>query len=207
MNYLFLLLFVQWLLITGIVSLFKYHNPSNLWLESSGSLAWIYVLCALNLVIISFIVFPATRYIYPINLAMLTLFTLLVAFLFSYIEVFYPNDAVLMALGCACGVCLVFALFFCQHKYSFTICRGLLLSGVIDLIVLVTFYLLVHVIILEIVYAAVAVSIYSSYLVFNTREILEEKSKFNIQLDNYILGAIHMNLDFIFITLEKIAGR
>ncbi|KAH9948662.1 UPF0005-domain-containing protein [Amylocystis lapponica] len=133
------------------------------------------------------------RHSHPLNLALLSTFTLLEAFALGVTVAFFDNVIVLQALLITLGVFLGLTLFTFQSKYDFSGMGPWLFGGLIALMMtgLVGAFLpFGHT--MDLVYAMGGTLLFSGYVVYDTYVITKRLSP-----DEYIMAAISLYLDFI----------
>ncbi|EPQ57002.1 UPF0005-domain-containing protein [Gloeophyllum trabeum ATCC 11539] len=133
------------------------------------------------------------RHSHPLNLVLLSTFTVMEAFTLGVTVAFYDNIIVLQALLITLGVFLGLTLFTLQSKYDFSGLGPWLFGGLIALLMTG----LVGIFIpfsrtMDIVFAVGGCLIFSGYIVYDTYLINSRLSP-----DEFILGAISLYLDFI----------
>jgi len=133
------------------------------------------------------------RHSHPLNLVLLSAFTLLEAFTLGIVMSFYENVIILQALIITLGVFLGLTLFTMQSKYDFSGMGPWLFGGLVALLMTG----LVGIFIpfgktMDLIYAIGGCLIFSGYIVFDTYQITNKLSP-----DEFILGAISLYLDFI----------
>jgi len=133
------------------------------------------------------------RHSHPLNIGLLSLFTVLEAFTLGVVMTFYDNTIILQALLITTGVFLGLTLFTFQSKYDFSGMGPWLFGGLIALMMTG----LVGVFIpfgktMDLVYAIGGTLLFSGYIVYDTYLINSRLSP-----DEYIMGAISLYLDFI----------
>ncbi|KAA1471837.1 UPF0005-domain-containing protein [Dentipellis sp. KUC8613] len=133
------------------------------------------------------------RHSHPLNIVLLTFFTLLEAFTLGVVTAFYNNTVVLQALLITTGVFLGLTLFTFQSKYDFSGMGPWLFGGLIALLMTG----LVGIIFpfgktMDLVFAIGGTLLFSGYIVYDTYIINARLSP-----DEYIMGAISLYLDFI----------
>ncbi|KAI0063489.1 UPF0005-domain-containing protein [Artomyces pyxidatus] len=133
------------------------------------------------------------RHSHPLNIGLLSLFTVMEAFTLGVVTAFYDNTIVLQALLITTGVFLGLTLFTLQSKYDFSGLGPWLFGGLIALLMTG----LVGVFIpfgstMDLIYAIGGTLLFSGYVVYDTYLINSRLSP-----DEYIMGAISLYLDFI----------
>jgi len=173
-------------IVGGVIS----HSPSAIfWVQTH---VWaFYIPLFGTLVTLGFLYWK--RHSHPLNLALLSLFTVLEAFTLGVTLAFFDTVVVLQALLITLGVFLGLTLFTFQSKYDFSGMGPWLFGGLIALMMTG----LVGVFIpfssgLDLAYAIGGTLLFSGYIVYDTYMINKRLSP-----DEYIMAAISLYLDFI----------
>jgi len=133
------------------------------------------------------------RHSHPLNLVLLSTFTLLESFAIGIAISFYDQQVVLQALLITLGVFLGLTLFTMQSKYDFSGMGPFLFAGLLVLIFSgAVSMLLPFSSTTELVYGIGGALLFSGYVVYDTYTITKRLSP-----DEYIMGAISLYLDFI----------
>jgi len=133
------------------------------------------------------------RHSHPLNLFLLTSFTLLEAFTLGVVVAFYDNNIVIQALLITLGVFLGLTLFTFQSKYDFSGLGPWLFGGLIALVMTGFVGIFVpfgHT--MDLIYSLFGTLLFAGYVVYDTYQINKRLSP-----DEYIMGAISLYLDFI----------
>jgi hypothetical protein len=133
------------------------------------------------------------RHSHPLNLVLLSTFTLMEAFTLGVVVAFFDNAIVLQALVITLGVFLGLTLFTFQSKYDFSGMGPFLFGGLMALVVTG----MVGIFIpfgrtMDLVFALGGCVLFSGYIVYDTYLINKRLSP-----DEFIMGAISLYLDFI----------
>ncbi|KAF8840688.1 UPF0005-domain-containing protein [Paxillus ammoniavirescens] len=133
------------------------------------------------------------RHSHPLNLVLLSTFTIMEAFTLGVLTAFFDNIIVLQALLITLGVFLGLTLFTLQSKYDFSGLGPWLFGALVALVMTG----LVGVFIpfsqtMDLIYAIGGCLIFSGYIVYDTFIITKRLSP-----DEYIMGAISLYLDFV----------
>lgn len=133
------------------------------------------------------------RHSHPLNLVLLSTFTVMEAFTLGVITAFADQTIVLQALLITLGIFLGLTMFTLQSKYDFSGMGPWLFGGLIALLMTG----LVGVFIpfsktMDLLYAIGGSLLFSGYIVYDTYVITKKLSP-----DEFIMGAISLYLDFI----------
>jgi len=183
------ILFVQ-ILATTIVGGILSQSPSAvLWVQAHP---WSYYLPMFG-VFINLGLLYWKRHEHPINLILLSTFTLLEAFTLGILCAYFDNTIVIQALLITLGVFLGLTIFTFQSKYDFSGLGPWLFGGLIALCmtgivgIFIPFSRTI-----DLLYAIGGTIIFSGYIVYDTYLINGRLSP-----DEYIMAAISLYLDFI----------
>lgn len=137
----------------------------------------------------------------PWNYLLLFLFTITEAYMVSAITTQYDPTTVFIAAVLTAAVVIALTIYACTTKTDFTVCGGLLFAACMVLFVGSIIGIFYKNKIYQIILAAVAVLIFSIYLVYDTQLIMGNKeNKFSI--DDYIVAAMMLYIDIIRLFLE-----
>ncbi|KAI0339853.1 UPF0005-domain-containing protein [Trametopsis cervina] len=133
------------------------------------------------------------RHSHPLNLVLLSTFTLMEAFTLGVMVAFFDNVIVLQALLITLGVFIGLTLFTFQSKYDFTGMGPWLFGGLVAMMMtgLVGAFFPFNST-MELLYSIGGTLLFSGYVVYDTHVITKKLSP-----DEYIMGAISLYLDFI----------
>uniref|UniRef100_A0A1A9VBI9 Uncharacterized protein n=1 Tax=Glossina austeni TaxID=7395 RepID=A0A1A9VBI9_GLOAU len=168
----YLTLFMQLLLTSGIVAIFVFVDAVAFYVHEHYYLKWI----AFGLVIVLTIILiccDSIRRSSPTNYVCLLLFTLCYGFLLGIMASLYAPDEVLISLGITGAVVLALTLFAMQKKIDFTplYCIMLIISVVFLLFAIIGVFFFRYRI-LRIVIAAIGVTLFSIWLIIDTQMIM-----------------------------------
>ncbi|KAG2054866.1 UPF0005-domain-containing protein [Suillus hirtellus] len=133
------------------------------------------------------------RHSHPLNLVLLSTFTVMEAFTLGVVTAFFDNIIVLQALLITLGVFFGLTLFTFQSKYDFSGLGPWLFGGVVALLVtgMVGIFIPFGTT-MDIIFAIGGCLIFSGYIVYDTYNINKRLSP-----DEFIMGSISLYLDFI----------
>ncbi|KAK6181690.1 hypothetical protein SNE40_009497 [Patella caerulea] len=202
------ILCVQLIVTMCIMSLFLFVEPIKIY---SVHNPWIWYL-AIVLTFVSLIALaccPNVRRQYPLNMILLSVFTICEGVLLGAVASHYQQDAVLMAVGITAVVSLGLTIFAFQTKWDFTMMGGMLF---IFVIVLFCFGIMAAIIqdrILTLVYSSLGALLFCAYLVFDTQMMMGGKHKYSLSPEEYVFAALNLYLDIInlFLFILSIIGN
>jgi len=201
------ILCLQLLVSIGIVCIFIFHKPSKNYVRKHPGT--FYAAWGVTLVImIAIACFEKPRRKFPLNLALLGLFTLAEGYLLGVISAFYKRDEVLMAMGIVAVVSLAITIFAFQTKYDFTMMGGCLFVGLIVLLCFGFLSIFFYSRIVSLIYACLGALIFAMYLVFDTQIMMGGGKAYSISPEEYIFAALNLYIDIVtlFIYILSIIG-
>jgi FtsH-binding integral membrane protein len=175
---------------TTIVSGFLSQSESAIfWLQMHSWAVWTPLIA--TFVVLGLLFWK--RHSHPLNLVLLSAFTLLEAFSLGLVVSFYDNVVVLQALIITVGVFLGLTLFTFQSKYDFSGMGPFLFGGLIALCATgVVGFFIPFSRTFDLILAIGGCLLFSGYIVYDTYMINNRLSP-----DEYIMGSISLYLDFI----------
>ncbi|KAG8956293.1 hypothetical protein FRC04_004373 [Tulasnella sp. 424] len=182
------ILFAQ-IFATTVVSAYMQYTNASVWIQNN---IWAFYTAMVG----SFVTLGLVwwkRHSHPINLVLLSAFTLFEAFTIGLVVGFYDQTVVLQALVITMGVFLGLTLWTMQSKYDFSGMGTWLFGGL--LILLVTGIVGMFIPFgktMDLIYALGGTLLFSGYIVYDTFLIMKKLSP-----DESILAAITLYLDFI----------
>ncbi|XP_066300979.1 protein lifeguard 2-like [Branchiostoma lanceolatum] len=197
----YLVLTAQLLVTFGFVCIFKFVPEVHMFARQNPGLYWagyaVFIVTYFALVCC-----PTVRRKYPMNVIMLSLFTLAMSYMVGIITSYYDIYSVLMAVGITCLVCFGVSLFAMQTKYDFTGCGGFLFVGVLVLFIfgLIAVITFPWVPILQTVYAGLGALLFALFLAYDTQLVVGGK-RHELSPEEYIAGALQLYLDIVYIFL------
>lgn len=185
----YLVLAIQLLATTGIGAALSMNDSARIYVQTHAWTFWTSFIGS----ILSMVALFAMRQRYPINIALLSLFTAFEACAVGGIVTFYDTRVVLQALAITTLVFLGLTLFAMQTKYDFTSMAGVLYTVLLAFffIGLVQFFLPFSRT-LDMVYAGVGTLLFSAYILYDTQMICKKLSP-----DEWVLGVVSLYLDVI----------
>ncbi|KIO22850.1 hypothetical protein M407DRAFT_245014 [Tulasnella calospora MUT 4182] len=182
------ILFAQ-LLATTVVSGYMQYTNASVWIQNN---LWAFYTAMIG----SFVTLGLVwwkRHSHPINLVLLSAFTLCEAFTVGLVVGFYDQIVVLQALVITMGVFLGLTLWTMQSKYDFTGMGTFLFGGL--LVLCLTGIVGIFIPFgktMDLIYALGGTLLFSGYIVYDTFLIMKKLSP-----DESIMAAINLYLDFI----------
>ncbi|CAL8335895.1 unnamed protein product [Lota lota] len=195
------ILLIQLLVTVAIVSLFTFSGSVRFYIQTHP-----------GLYMASYLTFFATyialtccgdlRRKYPMNLVLLTIFTLSMASMMGFMSSFYNTKSVVLCLGITALVCLSVTLFSFHSKFDFTSCQGVLFAlCVVMLLCAISLSIVVpfgYVPWLHAVYAVIGAILFTLFLAFDTQLLLGNK-RYSMSPEEYIFATLNLYLDIVYL--------
>jgi len=141
----------------------------------------------------------------PTNYILLFTFTLCEAYAISAVCKAYADrgqaDLVMIALGLTVGMTFALTLYAMTTKSDMTTLGGTLFACLIGLLFFSFLALFTHLKWVQIIISVLTIICFGVYLVFDTQLIMGGK-RFQLEIDDYIIGALQLYLDIIILFLE-----
>lgn len=144
----------------------------------------------------------------PLNYVLLGFFTLCEAYLVAFIASWYEPETVLAAAGGTAGITLAISIYAWTTKSDFTIFGPMLLVVGFTFCIM-SIFAFTFGRVFNMIFCGIAVILFSFYLLFDTQLIMGGK-RYEIETDDYILGAIILYTDIVTIfvyILSLFGGR
>ncbi|GMS98467.1 hypothetical protein PENTCL1PPCAC_20642, partial [Pristionchus entomophagus] len=172
----------------------NWRNSGNQWLFYVGGaflVTYLVLICC-----------EGVRRSFPMNIILLTLFTLATGFMTMCISVQFSQESVLMALVMVTACCGIIILFAMQTKYDLTSCMGfmalfsmfLFVFGLVAMISVFAF----HVQWLYTIYSGLACLMFMAYLAIDVQMLMGNR-KYSISPEDHIFAALQLFLDIVYI--------
>ncbi|XP_063069600.1 protein lifeguard 3 [Engraulis encrasicolus] len=206
----YLILAAQLIFTVSIVAVFVFVQPVRLFVVQNPAMYWasfaIYFVTYMALICCE----PARRR-HPLNLVLLSAFTIAMSYMTGTISSFYDTKAVFLALGITAIVCIIVTIFSFQTKVDFTACSGLfcvlgivvMVTGIITAIVLSFQYIPW----LHMLYAAIGAIVFTLFLAYDTQLLIGNRTH-SLSPEEYVYGALALYVDIvqIFLFLLQLLG-
>jgi FtsH-binding integral membrane protein len=143
----------------------------------------------------------------PTNYILLSIFTLCEAYIVGFIAARFDPNIVAVAAFCTAGMTIGITVYAFTTKNDFTLFGPILFVVGFTLAFASILFFTVPIQAMHVVWCIIAVILFSFYLLFDTQLIMGGK-RYEIEIDDYILGAIILYTDIItiFIYLLQIFG-
>lgn len=144
----------------------------------------------------------------PLNYFLLTIWTLMEAYIVASICLEYEEQSVLMALAVTAAATFGLTAYAFFTKRDFTLLGGLLFSCLLGSFVTGLFLVFFPIPIIHTLYLMGGIVLYSCYLIFDVQLIVGNKAK-KIEMDEYMFAAMNVYLDILnlFIKILRLFGK
>ncbi|KAI9762009.1 MAG: sphingosine N-acyltransferase lag1 [Chaenotheca gracillima] len=178
------------LLATTILSSISFFSPSfKQWIQTNMWLAWLSLFGSIGFMLLTY----WKRKSYPMNLAFLSVFTILMAYAVAVIVSTYETKIVLESVILTLGIFVALTLFACQTKYDFTSWEPYLF-GALWVTILFGFMAMFFPgnSTLDLVYSVGIALIFSAYILVDTQLVMR-----HYHVEEEIAAAISLYMDII----------
>lgn len=134
---------------------------------------------------------------HPLNLILLSAFTIMESVLVACISTAYKTDTLLIAVGITAVIVIALTLFAFQTKIDFTGAGVYLFVFALILMLFGIVSIFMRSKILSILYASLGAGLFSMYLIFDTQLMLGGKHKYSISPEDYVIAALNIYVDII----------
>jgi len=173
----------------GIGSIFMFVNGAKMWIQANSWILWL----NFALSIITLIVLMWKRRQYPLNFALLGLFTFFEAFTLGLVVSYVDVNTVLQAVVITFGIFVGLTVFTFQTRWDFTFLAPLLSIGLCSLIMIgLLSWVFPFSSGAQFAYCIIGVIVFVGYILFDTFMIMKRFSP-----EEYILAAVELYLDII----------
>ncbi|CAB3368048.1 Hypothetical predicted protein [Cloeon dipterum] len=140
---------------------------------------------------------------HPLNLFILTIFTLSNTLSISAVSVIYRTDTLLYTIGATLMVFMVLTLFAAQTCIDFTVCGGIMLTLTFLLLLLGLVAIYVHQDTLLLVYHGIGAFLFCAYIVYDTQMIMGGH-RYALSPEDYIMATIMLYMDVVNVFLNML---
>jgi len=205
----YLILSLQLTLTFGMVAAFTFSDDLRRIVQSSPGFLWSAIALSFG-TLIAISCCPGVAKSYPTNVLCLALFTLAEGYLVGVIASTYTTDSVLIAVGACVLITLGLTAFAWQTKVDFTAMSSSLFCIILVFLLFGIYVAIFPSRLLRTLYAAIAVLIFSLFIVYDTQLIIGgSHHSHRFELDDYVFAALNLYLDIInlFLQLLKLFGE
>lgn len=195
-------------LTVAVSAIFMSVDSVKDWLNDNATLIYVLVIIVMFGSMIAIMCIPQCRYVMPLNIIMLFIFTLSVSVLVGMVTIHYDTNIVLLAFGATAFITIGLSLFACQTTYDFTSWAPYMMVVLLALIFLGIINIFVHNQVLNTVYASFGALVFSIYIIIDTQMIIGGEHKYSIGPEDHIFAAISLYLDIVnlFLYLLSLLG-
>ncbi|CAF1222885.1 unnamed protein product [Adineta ricciae] len=203
------ILMLQLLVTFGIVAIFQFTPAVRKYVQSPGG-QWAYW-SSYGVFLVTYLALACCKNVgrrFPVNLILLGLLTLSMAYMMGMISAYYDIQSVFIAVGITSFVCLGVTLFSLQTKFDFTSCFGVLFAISLALMGFGIACIFTYSKILYTVYAGLGAVAFSIFLAVDTQLIVGGK-RHEISAEDYVFASIMLYLDvvYIFMYILMLVGK
>ncbi|XP_022059198.1 protein lifeguard 1 [Acanthochromis polyacanthus] len=201
----FSILILQLLFTFSVVCVFTFSSvvkkavQENLWAYLSSFIVFIVVT-----IILSFCKSFSRRH--PWNIMALVVVTLSLSYMVGTVASFHNTTAVVITMGVTLAISFAIIAFSAQTRYDFTICYGVLLIMVVDVIMFGVFCTFYYSYIAEVAYGCLGALLYSLFLMIDCQLMMGMMS-YRLNPEEYINAALTIYLDIMLIFLYLLGRR
>lgn len=149
--------------------------------------------------------------VYPYNWISLSIFTLTLSYMVSYISSFFPFQIVLLSGGSTITIFTGLTLYAFQTKVNYTVYGNYLIILLLSLIIFGYLNIYTNIELLNTIYLLLTIITFSGFIVYDTQLIIDGKNnRYKISTQDYVMCALTLYLDIIniFISfLDLLSGR
>jgi len=199
----FAILGLQMAVTISMTAWFLFHEPTKEYVQQSLPL----YLTSYGLFFVLYFVLACCTSVarkYPVNMILLSLFTLSLSYMVAAISTFHDTKIVITAFGITLFVSAAIIIFASQTKYDFTTCGGILFVLAFSLFFFGLFAGVMvpmgYMKILNVVYSFLGALLFMAFLAFDTQLIMGGR-KHEISPEDYVFAAMMLYVDVIYILL------
>ncbi|CAF0851695.1 unnamed protein product [Adineta steineri] len=195
----YLLLMLQLLVTFGIIAIFHFTPTVRAYVQSPGG-RWAYW-SSYGVFMVTYLALACCKNIgrrFPVNLILLSLLTLSMAYMMGMISAFYDIESVFLAVAITSFVCFGVTLFSFQTKFDFTSCIGILFVISLALIGFGIACIFTYSKIVYTLYAGLGAVAFSIFLAVDTQLIMGGK-RHEINAEDHVFAAMMLYLDVVYI--------
>lgn len=195
----YVILMLQLLVTFGIIAIFHYTTSVRKYIRSSSG-QWAYW-TSYAVFLVTYLALACCKNLgrrFPMNMVLLTLLTLSMAYMMGMISAYYSIESVFLAVGITSFVCLGVTLFSFQTKFDFTSCFGVLFVISLALIGFGFVCIFTYSRIIYTVYAGLGAVAFSIFLAVDTQLIMGGK-RHEISAEDHVFASIMLYLDIVYI--------
>ncbi|UJR34090.1 hypothetical protein I4U23_021500 [Adineta vaga] len=203
------ILMIQLLVTFGIIAIFHFTPEIRRYVRSPGG-QWAYW-SSYGVFVVTYLALACCKSVgrrFPVNLILLSLLTLSMAYMMGMISAYYDIQSVFIAVGITSFVCLGVTLFSFQTKFDFTSCFGVLFAISLALMGFGIACIFTYSQVLYTIYAGLGAVAFSIFLAVDTQLIIGGK-RHEISAEDHVFASIMLYLDvvYIFMYILMLVGK
>lgn len=198
----FSLVFLQLLFTFSVVCVFTFSSvvkeavQSSIWVYVSSYILFIILVLPLSLC-------PSFSRRHPWNLIALTLVTVSLSYMVGTIASYHDTVTVILTMGATLAISLAIIFYSMQSRYDFTLCYGLLLILVVDLVMFGVFSSFYYSHMAQVAYGTLGALLFSLFLMADVQLMMSDR----VNPEDYVTAALLIYLDIILIFLYLLGRR
>lgn len=195
------ILMTQLFVTVAIVALFLFCEPVRFYIQTHPGLYMMSNLTFLS-TYIALSCCGDLRRQFPVNIVLLSVFTLSMAVMLGFISSFYDTESVFLCLGITALVCFAVTMFSFQTKYDVTGCHGLIFSLVIVLLLCIVMMSIGvpygYIPLVHSIYASIGAILFTMFLAFDIKMLLGN-GRYAISPEEYVFASLQIYLDIVYL--------
>lgn len=190
----------QLTLTLGFVLLFTFHQGA---LSFAYNNQWLLNLAMISTIGLTLLMSfsQAARRTAPLNLVLLSAYTLSQGFLVGLISSFYQVDEVVYAIGITCAIVFGLTIYASTTKEDFTMKGGMMISALMALSIGSLVSIFYRGEFFNFILAVGGAAVFSMYIIYDLQMIVGDR-KLKISEEEYIFAALNLYVDIIRIFME-----
>ncbi|XP_035527135.1 protein lifeguard 1 [Morone saxatilis] len=201
----FCILTIQLLFTFSVVCVFTFSSAVKEVVQKHLA-AYISSFVLFLVVAIALICFRSLSRRHPWNIVGLVLVTLSLSYMVGTVASFHDTNVVIITMGATLAISLAIIIFSAQTRYDFTICYGILLILLVDLLMFGFFSTFYYSYMADIAYGCLGALLYSLFLMIDC-QMLMGTSRYSLDPEDYINAALMIYLDIVLIFLYLLGRR
>ncbi|XP_067325615.1 protein lifeguard 1-like [Anolis sagrei] len=192
----YLMLTIHLSFTVGIICMFIYWKYLTIWVRRRPWFCYA-LLPAILILAIALACCDQARRRFPLNIILLSMFTVLEGTLLGSIAAFFDAEAVMWAVGATAVIMFGFSIFAFQSKWDLTITSGVLFILGFVLAIFGVLAAILQSMWLRIIYGAFGSLLFSVYLLVDTQLMLGKKHHYRLEPNDYIFAVLNVYIDII----------
>lgn len=185
----------------GIVLIVTYHGALNYYIQSNLLSVKVFAYLITTSTYCPLICSESIRRNSPANIIFFLIFTFGISLLLAIIALPSYPEHTFYALSLTVLICITLTIFAFQTKIELTTMVSFLVVAIIVLICVIIIYIIFPGYIIRLILSTALVILFSFCLVFDTKLMINGEHEYSITPDDYIMGALSIYVDIVFIFL------